>query len=333
MKIWAIKSPIGEVNQDVMQFLTDSLKSGISRFGWGYSDELDLENLVSKLDRLNKKEIEAWSKSNFLRNIKEGDWVVHINLPKWGSCIAAQVIGKYEYEKIDNIASDFRHMIKIDTDSLIIFDRNDIAVLPNISARLKLQGSHWTISNTEDFLQTIQNLKSSNLNKSKNDTVGIFHLKESLNPILKSITEKIHKSHPGARLESLIAEVFRRVPSVISVNENGKKKGWGTDYGADLIVTYSSGLGVANLEKEDILVVQVKSFEGNHNETNSVNQIENAIKQYNATAGLIISTAQPTENLQKAIDELSKSLDKSVGLMAGEDVAKFVLNHGGELVL
>ena len=297
-------------------------------------DEANLNELNDKgFDELTKEESQCWGRANFLLDVEVGDWVVHINLPYWGACLAAQVTGKYEFEDDDNEVSDYRHMLKIDTSTLVEFERNEDEVLPNISSRLKLQGSHWRIYHVEDFLQTIHNLNAEELGKKDDESVGIFYLKKSLSPILKSVTDKIHKSHPGGKLENLIAEVFRKIPSITNVNENGKNKGWGTDNGADLIVTYKAGLEVANLEKEEILVVQVKSYEGQHWETNAVTQTETAINLYQANSGLIITTAEATENLQKAVEELSRKLEKPIGLIAGEDVAKFILKYGSDLVL
>jgi hypothetical protein len=98
------------------------------------------------------------------------------------------------------------------------------------------------------------------------------------------------------------------------------------------------------LEKEEKLVVQVKSYTGQHWETNAVEQIETAIKEFQANAGLIITTAESTDNLEKAIENLSNKLSKPeqdgglnkpipIGLIAGEEVAKFVLKYGGQLIL
>ena len=161
---------------------------------------------------------------------------------------------------------------------------------------------------------------------------------------MASITEKIYKTHPAGHLEGLIAEVFRKIPKVENVREHGKHKGWKTDNGADLIVTYKSGLSISNLEKDEILVVQVKSYGGQHWETNAIRQVEDAIKEFNANAGMLITTAESTPDLEKAIEDLSNKLSKPiseggldrdvpVSLIAGQDVAKFVLRHGGELIL
>ena len=339
MTIWAFKGPSNddydqEEYQEVTKFLTASIHNGISRFGWGYMDEADLNKLKPKLfSEMSEKEKECWAKANFLLDVAVGDWIVHINLPYWGACLAGQVTEPYSFEQDDNEISDFRHMIKLDPSSVVEFERNDDEVLPIISSRLKLQGRYWRIQNVEEFLQTIENINAESLGKTADESVGVFYLKKDLSPLLKLVTDKIQKSHPASHLESLIAEIFRKIPRVVDVRENGKHKGWGSDSGADLIVTYKSGLALSNLEKEEKLVVQVKSYVGQHWETNAVTQTETAISEYEANAGLIITTAERTKDLEEAIEELSTRLKKPVGLIAGEDVAKFVLKYGGELVL
>jgi len=350
MAIWAFKGPtVADYNaadfKKVIEFLSSSFTNGLARFGWGYTDKADLHKLDQKsFAEMDEHERKCWDKANFLLDIKPGDWVVQINLPSWGACLAGEVTKPYLFEQKDNETSDYRHLVHINPMSVVQFKRNDDNVLPIISSRLKLQGRKWRIHYEKEFHQTIQNIKSENLGKKKDESVGLFYLKKDLSPLLASLTDKIHKTHPASHLEGLIADVFRKVPRVTNVRENGKHRGSGTDYGADLIVTYKSGLSLSNLEKEEILVVQVKSYIGYHSEVYAISQIEDAIKEFNANAGMLVTTATSTLNLEKAIEELSNRLSKStekgglgkdipISLIAGEDVAKFVLRFGGELLL
>ena len=351
MKIYALRGPSsGDYSsqielEEVQHFLTDSIKNGVSRFGWSYVDTADLRRLGDKpWKEMDEREQNCWAKANFLLGIEKGDWVVHINLPCWGACLAGQVSETYSFEQNGNAFEDYRHLLKVDKNSIVEFDRNDDRVHPVIGSRLKLQRGHWTIQFQEEFLQTIANLKVEMFAKKENESVGAFYLKKDLSPLLKDITKKIQKNHPGGKLEQFIAEVLRKVPNMIEVREHGRSKGWGSDDGADLIATYRSGLSIANLEKQEILVVQVKSYTDQHWETTAVEQIETAIKEFQANAGLIITTAESTDNLERAIDRLSNKLSESakeeglnkqipIGLIAGEDVAKFVLKYGGTFIL
>lgn len=81
------------------------------------------------------------------------------------------------------------------------------------------------------------------------------------------------------------------------------------------------------------MVIQIKSYEGEHWETRAVDQIKEAINQFEADAGMLITTGEKTEHLQKAIDDLSAKIEKPVALLAGEDLARFVLLYYGEELL
>jgi hypothetical protein len=341
MTIWALKGPSladydndNEDYKEVIEFLSNSIKQGTSRFGWSYIDTANLAKLQEKqYQEMTPDEQRCWSKANFLLEIEKGDWLVHINLPYWGACIAGQVSETYSFDQNTNDFDEYRHILKTDLATIVEFERNDDEVLPIISSRLKLMGRYWTIQYVDEFEQTIRNLKAGELGKKDDESVGIFYLKKDLSPLLKAITKKIQENHPGNKLESLIAKVFRKIPNVIDVDEHGSNKGWGTDNGADLIVTYESGLSISNLRKQERLVVQIKSYIEQHWDTNAVEQIEDALTEFEAASGLIITTAESTKNLEEAIEALSTKLNKPIGLIAGEETAKFVLKYGGELIL
>lgn len=328
MTIWAFNKP----NDEAVEYIFESLKKGYSRFGWSYSETSDLNILNDKKwEDMDEDEIICWSKANFLLQVEKDDWIVHINVPDWGYCSAVKVIDGYSFDDTENELGDYRHIIKIDPDSLITFDRNDNNIMPVISRRLKLQGNHWRINQIDDFTKSLENLKSNRVNLNVNESSGQYYLKNDLSDYLVSITGLIQKHHPGKSLENLIANVFRRIPSVSDAVENGS--GWKSDNGADLIVKYKSGLPISNLEKEGVLVVQVKSYEGYHFDKTAVHQIEEAIEVFKADMGMIITTAEKTDEIEKEIDILSKKLDKPVSLISGKDVAKFVLKYGSDLII
>ena len=108
MAIWAFKGPTTadynpEEYKQVTTFLVNSFNEGISRFGWGYTDKADLYKLDPKsFSEMDNDEKKCWDKANFLLEIKPGDWIVHINLPYWGACLAGQVIEPYVFEEEDN---------------------------------------------------------------------------------------------------------------------------------------------------------------------------------------------------------------------------------------
>lgn len=327
MAIWAFNLP----GNQYVDFISKSLKQGISRFGWGYFDTADLQILSQKpWDEMSNDELLTWKKASFLKNIKKGDWIVHINIPYWGAVTAGQVVEEYNFEKEDNEISDFRHFFKLDLNSLIEFERNNQNVHPLISRKLKLRGNHWRIYPEEEFFETIENLENCTVSIKNNSSKGLYYLKNEISPFYKQITKIIHNTHPEKKLEYFLADIFENISNVAEVKVNGS--GWGTDYGADIIVKYNSGLKILDLYKEETLVVQVKSYEGKHWSTGAVAQIKTAIEKFEANAGMIITTAESTENIEKEVERVSNELNVPILLIAGENVAKFVLKYGRELL-
>jgi len=326
MTIWAFNQPA----EEYVKFVSASVHRGTSRFGWSWFDDANLNLLKNKnWEDMTNDEKDVWSKSGFLLDIIKDDWIVHINTPKWGECSAAQVIEPYYFDQ-EPTENDYRHCIRVDQKSVIEFERNNPNIHPLVSRKLKLRGRFWRIYCEDEFFQSINNLKNNAVNL-HNESKGTFFLKKELSGPLKDITALIHKNHDGKNLEGFMAAVLEKVPFVENVIENGS--GWGTDYGADLIVEYRSGLPVSGLEKIEKIVVQIKSYKDEHWETNAVDQIKTGIIQYEADAGLLISTATATEQLQEAIDKLSTEIQKPVALLAGKDVAKFVMKYYGDELL
>jgi len=92
------------------------IKNGKSRFGmWEQTKSLE----------------EEWfGKHQMLRQIKPGDWIVHINMPEYGKCVSVQATGSYSFD--DGIGSergkDFNNFIPVDPDTIVKFNRRD----PNV---------------------------------------------------------------------------------------------------------------------------------------------------------------------------------------------------------
>ncbi|MBD2722200.1 restriction endonuclease [Hymenobacter armeniacus] len=334
MTVWALKNPTA---QEHVAFVAASLKQGLSRFGWSYIHRCDLWQLDElPWSELDEDQTDCYKKAHFLLAVKPGDWVVHINVPSYGLCTAAQVIGGYAFDSAPNEVDDFRHTLKIELSTLLEFDRNDANVLPSISNRLRLQGRFWRIGQVAEFEQSIANLTHRAVVLPPNQRAETYHLRNDFGPLLTDLTGKIQKNNPRGKLEEFMAEVLRQVPGVDDVEEHGKHKGWGTDNGADLIVHYQTGLPLPGLRKAAKLVVQVKSYTETHWDMEAIHQIKTAIDHFGADAGLIVTTAQPSKEFKQAFELASTELaekGKLIGLIGGDDVARFVLKFGGEIIL
>jgi hypothetical protein len=294
-------------------------KNGKSRFGWSSKDE----------DDLRKPWIKSHGKQAFLKEISEGDWIVHINMPVWGKCVAVQVTKNYDFDEglqcnwgTEIYTPEFRHFLEVDTNSIVEFNRRDENILPSVN--LKPMRRWQRIYAVKDFLQSLDNLKQNRVTLQAGESKNLFHLRDETDKFLKKITSLIHTNNKSKELERFFARVFRQIPGVIDVNENGF--GWKTDHGADLIII-TSVLGFENK-----IVVQIKSFSGEHRDLSAVTQIKTGIKEYGASAGMIITTAEKTPELEAEIQKVSEEIDCPIDLVSGDDVAKFVLKYAPDLL-
>jgi hypothetical protein len=129
-------------------------------------------------------------------------------------------------------------------------------------------------------------------------------------------------------LEKFLHRVFERVPNCTSVT-NGF--GWKTDHGADLIVDFENPLVGINLSHK--LIVQVKSYENEIADRNAIDQIIEGINVYQADGGLLFTTAKMTEDLENYIVEQAEDHNTTIDVIAGNDVARFILRYAPDLIL
>lgn len=314
MNVWAFN---GARKEDAKQQVYQSIKNGKSRFGWSGEEENNL-TVKGNVPGVNGKQL-------FLLNIAKGDWIVHINTPEWGKCVAVKTTKEYGFDEGLNCewGIDFRHFIEIDKDSIIEFKRRDKNIIPSVN--LCPRSRYHRVHEVHDFIQSINNLKN---NKHNSDADQNHHLKDKTDKYLNELTVLIQKMNASKTLESFLADVFEKIPGVVNVDRNGLRGG--TDHGADLIVETNTPIG--NLDINNKIVVQIKSFKGEHKDLNAVEQIESAKKKYDATEGLIITTAERTKELEDKIQEVSEDLKFNIGLMAGDDVARFVLKYAPDLL-
>lgn len=307
--------------------VSTSLQDGVGRFGWSYVETADLHQLESRRrekgwDDLNDAELDCYQL--FLLDLRQGDYVVYINLPEPGKCTLARVTAPY-FWKWDGEGSDFNHRFYVDPNSVLDFDRNDAIVQRSLSARLKLQTRYWRIYLHKEFERLVEALKEGKGGTPSTKETRLDSLRETIKPSLAEITNQVQHNYPRKDLEELIAEVFRNIPGVKEVKEQG---GSG-ERGADLIVTYESGMPIPELQGQHTCVVQVKSYKNEQWDTHAVEQIRKALKHWDADAGLIVSTASSgTTALDDALDQLREETGKPVGLLIGEDLAAFVLRFG-----
>ena len=248
--------------------------------------------------------------------------VVYINVPEWGKCTLAEVTGPYEWRFDD---CDFNHRFPVSAKTVREFDRNDAMVHPALSRRLKLQGRWWTIYTEAEFNQLLNALDEGTPPGPSTPETNLKHL-------LQELTKAIHHTHPEKNLENFVERIFKKIPGIISVRPQRGR----ADHGADLLVDFESG-PVPGLVRQETLVIQVKSWEGEHINPSAVNDIKRAFEYYekdeNVSMGLIVSTATKAgDKLTSELDKLQEDTGKPVALLIGTELAKFVLKYAGDIL-
>ncbi|MGL5100481.1 MAG: hypothetical protein ACRC6B_10735, partial [Fusobacteriaceae bacterium] len=227
IKAWAFAA----MNEEYVELIYNSLKKGEARFGWSWEKE---SNLIPQKEAGIFRDKDK--RQLFLLEISQDDYLIYVNFPKYGKCVAVKAKSSYYFDEvglyISEENSDYRHVIPIDVGSLIEFDRRDPNILPNIN--LSPRQRKERIYAVEDLEKSLDNLKNNRIQLTEDESKEITHLKIQTAPILNRLTHHIHQTHRGKDLEKFFKKVFEKVPNVVEVTANGF--GWGTDNGADLIV-------------------------------------------------------------------------------------------------
>ncbi|MBQ3726352.1 MAG: restriction endonuclease [Selenomonadaceae bacterium] len=332
MAVYAYGDPDPEGRSGNRKFVYDSLVNDkISRFLWSWYHDSNLNRLKNiPRDEMTADEKATWSKGHRLLDFRPGDWVLHKNVPQWGQVTAARLSSEYFYQaEMPAQHQDGRQCFHVD--KVITFARGDGRLHALFNTKLKVMGAMYQIRDEKEFyesliavgykLDAIDEKRIAGLEVNTDGDADYF--KRELNEVFGDLAEVIQRNYPDKKLEGFVAEVFRKIPDVTEVKENGS--GWKTDFGADLIVH----------SKNHLTVVQVKSYVGKVWDTRGVDQLETAIENFNATRGILITTGESTPDLKTAIKKLTDKMSKknvTVKLIAGSNFAKFVCRYGLDLL-
>ena len=96
---------------------------------------------------------------------------------------------------------------------------------------------YWTLKNKYISRPVVEPSVPKPTSEATRSAPERIFLKCEFEQILGDFTIKIHQNNSNTDLEQFFATVFRNVHEITEVKENGYG---GTDYGADLIVKYTS---------------------------------------------------------------------------------------------
>src|ERR1017187_2998585 len=150
-------------NEVAHKLVYDEIHKGRSRFGmW--------EQVKSLKD-------EYSGRNRLLREIHTGDWIVHVNMPKYGKCGAVQAAGEYQFDNGLSCSwgTDFNNLIPTDPSTIVEFDRNDINVVSSV--RLRPLKRIERVYQVDDFLESLDNLKQKKYSTDSAESRSSIHLK------------------------------------------------------------------------------------------------------------------------------------------------------------
>jgi len=248
--------------------------------------------------------------------VKEGDYLIYINMPEYGKCTLVKINGDYTFCK-PWCGDDFRHMRTCEF--IATFDRNSNIVHPYLRRRLSLQGAWWRVYAQKEFEELLTSLESGKAGKSPEERI-----KEEIDKELNDIVNNVYRIFPEKSLEGFIMEIFKRMPGIREVRKGPDRNG------ADLEIEFERGLEINGLLKTELCAVQVKSYEGNMGYTRAIEDIRRAFNSGRGyTCGLIVATAlEMTKEFEIKLEELKKEMKKDVGILLGKDLARMVVKYG-----
>ncbi len=304
--------------------IMESLKQGIARYGWSRDETADLQLIRDKIgekESLSDYEKEVWN-CNFLLEVKPDDYLIYINLPEYGKCTLARASGSYSFI-MDG--EDFNHRIPVDLDFVSTFDRNSNIVPRYLAARLKLQGRYWRIYAKREFESLLKALIEGRLAVPHTTDTMTQDFETEISPLLRDMATCMSHTYPNFDLEGLVEMVLKEVPGVFNVQ---RRRG-GQDYGADIVFEYGLGLPFDGFWKQERCAVQVKSYEGDMEYQKAIQDLRKAFdRDPNFTSGLVVSTAlEMTTEFEQALDKLREDSKKTIGVLLGEELARFYLKY------
>lgn len=293
----------------------DDIKKGKSRFGmW--------DQKVSLHDQYH-------GGNGFLLKIKKDDWIVHVNSPSYGLCVAVKSVGSYMFDEGIRCSwgSDFCNFIPVDPESIVEFDRNNKNILPSVNLKPMRRGQR--VLQVDDFLSSLENIRNNSISEEDSELRGVIHLRQKLDDhLLPKIANYIHELNRSKEFERFLHQIFSRMQNVTSI-QNGF--GWRTDHGADLIVEFQNPIAGISLSSK--LIIQAKSYSGKHEDLNAIDQIVEGIEKYRANGGLLITTGESTEQLEDYALKKSSEISMPIDIIAGSDVARFVIRYAPDMLL
>ncbi|MBI4821789.1 MAG: restriction endonuclease [Deltaproteobacteria bacterium] len=135
----------------------------------------------------------------------------------------------------------------------------------------------------------------------------------------------IQERYQAAELESLTGRLFARIYARDGEGARVDATGGRNENGADLIVFSQDALGI-----EYKVGVQVKNFQGVHDDAGALDQIKTARARHRIDAGVVLTTADETSDaFEKRREALESELGIDIKVIRRAEFLSLVLAHLG----
>lgn len=134
-----------------LPLIFNDLQIGRARFGRCCGD---LRSLRSKKKR-SAEEKECWRHTSFLLDLREGDFMIYVNIPERNQCTIVRVLAPYDYTEVwdPKQLGELQHMVHCQF--IGVFERDCVAVHPGLARRLKSKGWHWDLESMKGHVSSL----------------------------------------------------------------------------------------------------------------------------------------------------------------------------------
>jgi len=319
MKAYVVRTLFGDTSQS--KEFWQSLRSGIARIGWSYSDDLDLraiveENKQGRWHMLTPAQQEAWYCHGFVDRAEVGDLLFYPDVPESGKFVVAKVTDGYSFLPAkDAIGGDFRSARKCELVTSLPISRSDGIVHPWLCRRLGLQGRFYELYDEKAVEFTLDRYRAGQAGQTEAD------VRDALEELMESIAKDTDWSRffPGAKLSNILASIFEERGYSVQLTEGPAERG------SDLVVTIEDEL----LANPIVVGIQVGSYLGDVSPgqvRRKLRQLLNGWEVNHLDSGVLILAGKCGADARQVVEDHNKeNAERKVKILDGSDLARTVL--------
>jgi hypothetical protein len=310
-------------------YIRDEIAQGRLRQGWGYAEEQDLNLIAEELGRngwrvgaLSETERQAWRNQRMWPGhwgrINIGDLIIVPKMPTDRQWTIVEVTGDYRFE-ISSEWEDYGHVLPVEVVRDAVSNANR-GVSSRLQRTMRNRGRLWSIT---AYAADVDELLALDSPIDRPDS-SLERLQDVMSDSLEFMRQRMADKFGGNENEDPVHRLLERLYAPDTV----ERRSGPHERGADFEITRVDPLGVSFTT-----VVQLKTFQGLIDDLHALDQIALAVEQYQADAGVILTTADDeTDEFRQARESLAEQLNVKVYLVAGDELARLFLGSLGDLV-